>query len=83
MGEATTAQDRWRPTTRYERRLVRTLAVYLEAGSHKEAAHWLDISESTCRQRVSALIRRIGATNATQAVWALRRELEAETRGRA
>ena len=53
-----------------------------EAGlaATKSAAHRLGISESTSRQRVSALMRRVGAGNAAQAVWALRRELEAETR---
>lgn len=60
------------------RRELVTLAAYLEAGSHKAAAHRLGISESTCRQRISLLIGRVGARNATQAVWALRTELDAE-----
>jgi DNA-directed RNA polymerase specialized sigma24 family protein len=55
-----------------------TLLAYLEAGSHKAAAHRLAVSESTCRQRISQLARRVGATNAAQAGWQLRRELEAE-----
>jgi len=55
-----------------------TLRAYLETGSHKAAAHRLGISESTSRQRVSQLIRRVGATNAGQAAWLLRAELEAE-----
>ena len=55
-----------------------TLLAYLEAGSHKAAAHRLGISESTSRQRVSQLIRRVGATNAGQTAWLLRAELEAE-----
>ena len=57
-----------------------TLLVYIEAGSHKNAAYRLRISESTCRQRVSQLMGRVGATNAAQAVWLLRHELEDEAR---
>lgn len=62
------------------RRELVTLLAYLDAGSHKAAAHRLGISESTCRLRVSQLIRRVGATNAAQAVWRLRVDLEAEAR---
>ncbi len=62
------------------RRELVTLRAYLEGGSHKAAAHRLGISESTSRQRVSQLIRRVGARNAAQAVWRLRRDLEAEVR---
>ena len=62
------------------RRELVTLLVYLDAGSHKAAAHRLGISESTCRQRVSQLIRRVGARNAAQAVWRLRQDLETEAR---
>ena len=60
------------------RRELVTLLAYLETGSHKAAAHRLGISESTARQRVSQLLQRMGAANAAQAVWRLRRELEAE-----
>ncbi len=60
------------------RRELVTLLAYLDAGSHKAAAHKLGISESTSRQRVSQLIRRVGATNAGQAAWLLRAELEEE-----
>ncbi len=60
------------------RRELVTLLAYLDAGSHKAAAHRLGISESTCRQRVSQLIRRVGAGNVAQAVWALRHDLEGE-----
>jgi len=60
------------------RRELVTLLTYLDAGSHKAAARRLGISESTCRQRVSQLIRRVGARNAGQAVWRLRQHLEAE-----
>ena len=58
-----------------DRELV-TLLMYLETGSYKAAAFRLGISESTARQRVSSLIRRIGATNAAQASWRLRADLE-------
>jgi len=57
--------------TRPPRRELVTLLVYLDAGSHKAAAHRPGISESTCRQRVSQLIRRVGARNAAQAIWRL------------
>ena len=62
------------------RRELVTLLAYLDAGSHKAAAHRLGISESTCRQRISQLMRRVGARNAAQAVWRLRQDLEAEAR---
>ena len=68
-----------RPPTIPRRELVSLLA-YIETGSHKGAAHRLGIAESTSRTRVSQLIGRVGARNATQAVWRLRRELEAEER---
>ncbi len=60
------------------RRELVTLLAYVDAGSHKEAAHRLGISESTSRQRVSQLMKRVGASNAAQAVWRLRQDLEAE-----
>lgn len=60
------------------RRELITLLAYLETGSHKAAAHRLGISESTARQRVSQLLRRVGATNAAQAVWTMRDALEQE-----
>ena len=62
------------------RRELVTLLAYLETGSHKAAAHRLGLSESTSRQRVSQVIRRLGVTNALQAAWALRAELDAEER---
>ncbi len=61
------------------RRELVSLLAYVEMGSHKAAAHRLGISESTSRQRVSQLIRRVGARNAAQAAWRLRQDLEAET----
>ncbi len=63
------------------RRELVTLLAYAEAGSHKAAAHLLGISESTSRQRVSQLLRRVGARNAAQAAWRLRHDLEGEGSG--
>ena len=60
------------------RRELLTLLAYVHAGSHKAAAHQLGIAESTCRQRMSSLLARIGAGNVAQAVWLLRHELEVE-----
>ena len=62
------------------RRELITLLAYVETGSHKAAAHRLAISASTSRQRVSKLLRRIGARTAAEAVWRLHSELEAEDR---
>jgi DNA-binding NarL/FixJ family response regulator len=67
-----------RDVPRRERRQLLTLLAYVKAGSHKAAAHRLAISESTSRQRVSSLLRRIGARTAAEAVWRLHGELEAE-----
>jgi len=61
------------------RRELVSLLAYVEMGSHKAAAYRLGISESAARQRVSQLIRRVEATNAAQAVWRLRHDLEAES----
>ena len=63
---------------RIPRRELLTLFAYVHAGSHKAAAHRLGIAESTCRQRMSSLLARIGVGNVAQAVWLLRRELEVE-----
>jgi DNA-binding NarL/FixJ family response regulator len=60
------------------RRELITLLAYVQTGSHKAAAHRLAISASTSRQRVSSLLRRIGAHTAAQAAYRLCRELEAE-----
>ncbi len=60
------------------RRELVTLLAYVRAGSHKAAAHRLGISESTSRQRVSQLLRRVGARNAAQAIWRLGDDLEAD-----
>jgi hypothetical protein len=64
------------------RRQLVTLVAYLETGSHAAAAHRLGISESTSKQRVSAIIRALGVHNAAQAMWVLRGELEAEREAR-
>ncbi len=69
------APSRWHPSNAYERRLVRTLAAYVVEGSHKAAAHRLDVSESTCRQRVSQLMRLVDARTSAEAVWLLREQL--------
>lgn len=61
--------------SRIPRRELLTLLTYLEAGSHKGAADRLAIAESTCRQRMSSLIRRVGVTNAAQATYVLHAEL--------
>jgi DNA-binding NarL/FixJ family response regulator len=74
-----TAEAPWPDRTPIPRRELLTLLAYVEAGSHKGAAHALAIGESTCRQRVSQLMARVGARNAAQAAWWLRRELEAES----
>ena len=58
------------------RRELVTLMAYIETGSHKGAAYRLGISESTSRQRVSQLMKRVGASNAAQAGWRLRQDLE-------
>lgn len=63
------------------RRELVTLVAYVETGSHKAAAHRLGISLSTSRQRMSELCARVGALNAAQAVWRLRRTIEAEKEG--
>lgn len=60
------------------RRELLTLLAYVESGGHKAAAYRLGTSVSTSRQRLSRLIKRVGASNATQAVWRLRDELAAE-----
>jgi len=67
-----------RPPSGIPRRELLTLLAYLEAGSHKAAAHRLGVSEATSRQRISQLMGRVGVRNTTQAVWALRHELQTE-----
>ncbi len=62
------------------RREIVTLLAYVQTGSHKAAAYRLGISESTSRQRISLLCRRLGAANAAEAVWRLHDELVAAAR---
>jgi hypothetical protein len=57
------------------RRLTATLEAYISEGGHKKAAWRLGITESTSRQRMSELMRLIGARTAAEAVWLLREEL--------
>jgi DNA-binding NarL/FixJ family response regulator len=64
------------------RREFVALIAYLECGSHRAGAHRLGISESTSRQRISSLIRRLGVRTTAQAVWVLREVLEGERRER-
>ena len=54
-----------RPT----RRQTEVLRAYIGAGSIKLAAHRLGISESTARQHLAALYRRVGCRNAVQAAY--------------
>jgi DNA-binding NarL/FixJ family response regulator len=56
-----------RPT----RRQHEVLRAYVAAGSSAGAAHALGISETTVRQHLSGLYRRIGCANAAQAAYLL------------
>jgi DNA-binding CsgD family transcriptional regulator len=49
------------------------LRAYVGSGSIKLAAHRLGISESTARQHLAGLYRRIGCENAVQAAYLLGR----------
>lgn len=69
-----------RPTQPIPRRELVTLLAYVETGSYKATARRLGIAQSTARQRVSKLLRRLKVRNVTQAVWTLRRDLENEKR---
>ncbi len=61
-----------RPT----RRQLEVLRVYIRTGSVAAAACELGISETTVRQHLSGLYRRIGCLNAAQAAyWLGRRQL--------
>ncbi len=53
------------------RRQVEVLRAYIQAGSAAAAAHALGISETTVRQHLSGLYRRIGCVNAAQAAYLL------------
>jgi predicted ArsR family transcriptional regulator len=56
-----------RPT----RRQLEVLRAYIAAGSIAAAAHELGIGETTARQHLSGLYRRIGCLNAAQAAYVL------------
>lgn len=56
---------RRRPT----RRQVDVLRAYVAAGSIAAAAHQLGITETTARQHLSGLYRRIGSVNGVQAAY--------------
>ena len=56
-----------RPT----RRQLEVLRAYIRAGSVAAAAYELGISESTARQHLSGLYRRLGCENAVQAAYRL------------
>ena len=56
---------RLRPT----RRQLEVLRAYISSGSIAGAAHELDIAESTARQHLSGLYRRMGCVNAAQAAY--------------
>jgi DNA-binding NarL/FixJ family response regulator len=62
-------QPRQRPT----RRQLEVLRVYIAAGSVAAAAHELQLSETTVRQHLSGLYRRVGCLNAAQAAFRLGR----------
>jgi DNA-binding NarL/FixJ family response regulator len=51
------------------RRQVEIIRAYVGAGSIKLAAHRLGISESTARQHLAGLYRRVGCQNAVQAAY--------------
>jgi DNA-binding NarL/FixJ family response regulator len=56
---------------RATRRQVEVLRAYIATGSIKLAAHELGITESTARQHLSGLYRRVGCENAAQAAYRL------------
>lgn len=53
------------------RRRLDVLRAYIEAGSVAVAAHHVGITESTARQLLSQLYRRVGCLNAAQAAYLL------------
>jgi DNA-binding NarL/FixJ family response regulator len=58
---------RQRPT----RRQLEVLRAYITTGSIALAAHRLEITETTARQRLSGLYRRTGCLNVAQAAYRL------------
>lgn len=71
------AATRQRPT----RRQPEVLRAHIATGSITEAAHHLDIAESTARQHLSGLYQRMGCTNVAQAAYLLGRGELASTPG--
>ena len=64
-----------RPT----RRQLEVLRAYIAAGSIAAAAYELGITETTARQHLSGLYRRIGCVNAAQAAyWLGSRQLDSD-----
>jgi DNA-binding NarL/FixJ family response regulator len=61
------------PRERATRRQIEVLRAYIARGSIKLAAHELGISESTARQHLVGLYRRVGCQNAVQAAYLLGR----------
>jgi DNA-binding NarL/FixJ family response regulator len=59
------------PRQRPTRRQLEVLRAYIRAGSVAAASHELGISETTARQHLSGLYRRIGCLNAAQAAFRL------------
>jgi DNA-binding NarL/FixJ family response regulator len=62
-----------RPRQGPTRRQLEVLRAYLAAGSIAAAAHELGVTESTARQHLSGLYRRVGCANAAQAAYWLGR----------
>jgi len=58
-----------RPRQPPTRRQLEVLRAYIAAGSIAVAAYELGISETTARQHLSGLYRRIGCLNAAQAAY--------------
>ena len=71
----TNARDRDDRPVDIPRRLLVTPAAYVAEGSHAAGAYKLGISASTSRQRVSQLMRLLGARTAAEAVWLPRADL--------
>jgi DNA-binding NarL/FixJ family response regulator len=61
------------PRKRPTRRQLEVLRAYIAAGSLAEAAHQLEIGETTARQHLSGLYRRTGCVNVAQAAYLLGR----------
>lgn len=62
------------------RRQLEVLRAYIAAGSIAAAAYHLGISETTARQQLSGLYRRMGCQNAAQAAFLLGRAVGVSSR---